>query len=254
MNAPTSTACGPHVSTPTFAEALHRPPETWAAWVALAEAAERRRQAHESAAAQRSGPCPCEGVDPFCETCVSFARHLDPQVRDRRRQVHAILDVLNGRVHQFWETHPTKFTRAQCAAFARLLRGRRETAGLSVGQLAARAVLGVPELQAIEAGRPYAGMDVPEPTTVLRLWWALGGGVVPPELAPGGADLLADLAARRVVAGLTQAGLARQVGITRQALHAIETGAAAPRPQVAARLRAALATSAVSPGRPQDQA
>lgn len=229
-------------SPPSFADVLHAPPETWAAWVATAEAAERRRQAHGAAAAQRSGPCPCEGLDPFCETCVPFGRHLDPLIQDRRRQAHARQEALQARVRVFWDQWerdhprgPSRFLPEQCDAFARVLRARREAAGLTVSQVSERAGLGAPEVAAIEARRPFATMPRPEPSTVLRLWWALGGGSLPAELCTE-----EDFAGQRERLGLTQERMAFRLGISRKHLHLIEAGKARPSARIAQRMREAL--------------
>jgi len=121
-----------------------------------------------------STPCPCEGLDPFCETCVPFGRHLDPGIPRQQRAVGDRIARLGHQVASHITAGRPVPKPDECRAFAEGLTAAREAAGLTLGQLAYRAGIGVEELQAIEAGRPWAGMKIPEPSTVLRLRWALG--------------------------------------------------------------------------------
>jgi len=122
---------------------------------------------------RQSTPCPCEGLDPFCETCVPFERHLDPGIQQQRKVGERIARLGHQVASHITAGRPLPKP-DECRAFAEGLTAAREAAGLTLGQLAYRAGIGVEEVQAIEAGRAYASMKIPEPSTVLRLRWGLG--------------------------------------------------------------------------------
>jgi len=110
--------------------------------------------------------CPCEGLDPFCEVCVPFGRHLDPGIQRWRWDYWKAQEALLRRLEKYKRNHAGEGLPDTFPDLAE----RRAAAGLSPGALAAKACIGVRQLARIEAD-PTQGL---EPSLVLRLRLALG--------------------------------------------------------------------------------
>ncbi len=111
-------------------------------------------------------PCPCEGLDPFCEVCVPFGRHLNTDIQWHRWAAWKAYDALMDRVQQYRRNHASERLPGTFPDLAE----RRKAAGLTPGALAAKACIGVRQLLRIEADPAQAV----EPSLVIRLRLALG--------------------------------------------------------------------------------